>query len=1088
MLSESNRCKSSVRPEGKLQDLEGHVGHGRLSSRRSFLRAALAAPIAGMVGSYSPPSGQERSGEASAIVARVTLDHELYNCDALLNGRVYFRLPVAGSVIVRWMDSFGRTVHEFQPPSLVSTAAPQNFSFELDRGFTYRNWIRIWVNDVEQAEGGQFLLSPSPKPWDDFHVISWANYPDGFYDLLRQAGVDATIAYREAGEPAIDNNFSFYVEQMAWEVFAIYHKDQPLWRGLLNQIELDRNNLDLWIRRPCVNDAKTDEYVKEHLTRFVRLHRDFRPLFYNIADELGQGDQIRPNDFCHSTHCTIKFAEYLRKMYGTPGNVAREWSVTEETRWDDESLRNGSPWATSNLMVNRTTTDRAFDVVALAALEADYGGLAGLNKAWGTNFPAPRPGAAGRDQWEPLRALLSETRSVPEFTEKALSERLGPIEKANVRWGTHTTWAAEQRPTGFKSWSEVVAFLTRFYQELSQVRSTDGWNVSPWCDFRNFMDETFADAIGRARAVCKAEDPHARCATEGGQAPFAFGWYNYENVVKQVEVIEPYNIGNNVEVIRSLNRDVIMISTHGFQHKPGAPLTEAERLHQRRAPQSIWWGLFHGHRGSIIWDANLPDYRFVDEGTRQLTPAALTFADTFRELHKGIAKLIINSCRLHDGIALHYSQPSMQVHWLLDNAPYARKWMLRSGGDRGSHFTGVRNGWTKLIEDLGLQYEFVGARQIEEGKLNRGEYRALILPQSLAVSSREVEQIQQFVRAGGVLIADYRAATMDEHGRDLGSGQLDAVFGVSHVKGQVRGSAVTGIENYGALRLQGRKLDLTVGDESLGTTTGKPLARSGQVPLIIVNNVGQGKAVFLNVELASYPYDRLTPSSPTSVPEIMEQVFGLARIEPQVRVLDGGDRRLPGAEVVRFRNGAYEHVAVFRNPQFDDGGWGNLPTQPEREWAGSIDNSLLEKEVQATVAWSAPMATYDIRGSGDLGTIAKIQMTLDPWSPLVLTRAPQPIPDLRVEAPAEAQPGRTLVVTLRNESPLPERTFRMVRLELVMPDGKPCELYGRNVQVASTVHLERFHLAYNDPKGRWQINSHDLITGRVEQTEFTLRA
>ncbi len=142
MLSESNRCKSSVRPEGKLQDLEGHVGHGRLSSRRSFLRAALAAPIAGMVGSYSPPSGQERSGEASAIVARVTLDHELYNCDALLNGRVHFRLPVAGPVIVRWMDSFGRTVHEFQPPSLVSTAAPQNFSFELDRGFVKLAWTR----------------------------------------------------------------------------------------------------------------------------------------------------------------------------------------------------------------------------------------------------------------------------------------------------------------------------------------------------------------------------------------------------------------------------------------------------------------------------------------------------------------------------------------------------------------------------------------------------------------------------------------------------------------------------------------------------------------------------------------------------------------------------------------------------------------------------------------------------------------------------------------------------------------------------------------------------------------------------------
>jgi hypothetical protein len=188
----------------------------------------------------------------------------------------------------------------------------------------------------------------------------------------------------------------------------------------------------------------------------VRLHRDFRPLFYNIADELGEGDQIRPNDFCHSMYCTNKFAQYLRKLYGTPGAVAREWSVTEETRWDDESFRNGSAWAKSNLMVNRTTTDQAFDAVAVAALQAKYGGIAGLNKEWGSNFPAPRTGGDGREQWEPLRALLSETRSVPELTEKALSERLGPIEKANVRWGTHTTWAAEQRATGFKSRSEVV--------------------------------------------------------------------------------------------------------------------------------------------------------------------------------------------------------------------------------------------------------------------------------------------------------------------------------------------------------------------------------------------------------------------------------------------------------------------------------------------------------------------------------------------------------------------------------------------------------------------------------------------------------
>ena len=74
-----------------------------------------------------------------------------------------------------------------------------------------------------------------------------------------------------------------------------------------------------------------------------------------------------------------------------------------------------------------------------------------------------------------------------------------------------------------------------------------------------------------------------------------------------------------------------------------------------------------------------------------------------------------------------------------------------------------------------------------------------------------------------------------------------------------------------------------------------------------------------------------------------------------------------------------------------------------------------------------------------------------------------------------------------NESPLPEGTSRIVRLELLTPDGKPCEIYARNVRVESTLHLERFDLAYNDPKGRWKVNSHDLMTGQVAQTEFTLR-
>ena len=124
----------------------------------------------------------------------------------------------------------------------------------------------------------------------------------------------------------------------------------------------------------------------------------------------------------------------------------------------------------------------------------------------------------------------------------------------------------------------------------------------------------------------------------------------------------------------------------------------------------------------------------------------------------------------------------MQVHWLLDNVQNARQWMLHNGADRYSHFTGVRNSWTKLIEDLGLQYEFVGRGHLEQGSWAQANTAVLIMPQSLAMSAAEASGNPPFSCGEGLLIADYRAASMNEHGRDLGKGQLAMSFGIQRVR------------------------------------------------------------------------------------------------------------------------------------------------------------------------------------------------------------------------------------------------------------------------------------------------------------------
>jgi Beta-galactosidase trimerisation domain len=78
----------------------------------------------------------------------------------------------------------------------------------------------------------------------------------------------------------------------------------------------------------------------------------------------------------------------------------------------------------------------------------------------------------------------------------------------------------------------------------------------------------------------------------------------------------------------------------------------------------------------------------------------------------------------------------------------------------------------------GLQYDFLSREQIEAGHLNADAYRVFIMPKSVAVSEREAGQIREFVQAGGLVLADFAIGTMNEHGRDLGSGQLDDVFGI----------------------------------------------------------------------------------------------------------------------------------------------------------------------------------------------------------------------------------------------------------------------------------------------------------------------
>lgn len=403
-----------------------------------------------------------------------------------------------------------------------------------------------------------------------------------------------------------------------------------------------------------------------------------------------------------------------------------------------------------------------------------------------------------------------------------LRERYGTLAALNAQWGT-----------SFAAWDLVTPETTR-----EAMRRTDS-NYSSWADHKEWMDVSFARALKMGVDAIHSVDPEAYVAIEGGQMP-GWGGYDYYRLTQALDAIEPYDIGSNIEMIRSF--------------KPSMPFVTTAFARGPWEKHRVWFELLHGARGNIIWDEKSehvgPDGAIGERG-REVEPY-------YRELRGGVAALLINSVRQSDPVAIHYSQASMRTEWMLAQRPKGDAWIDRdSKVERlDSDFLKLRESYCRLVEDLGLQYNFVAYTQVEQGELLRGGYRVLILPGSSSLSDAEAAAIREFAARGGLVIADGEPGVFDEHSRRRPAGALADLFTGSSkaVKQAVKMDAL----NYYQLRLMNKE------------------------------GVLQNQA---------------------------EQVFKTQGVEPPFAVLDSGGRPVAGVETHRFQNGGVTLVGVLSNPQ-----------------------------------------------------------------------------------------------------------------------------------------------------------------------------
>jgi hypothetical protein len=250
----------------------------------------------------------------------------------------------------------------------------------------------------------------------------------------------------------------------------------------------------------------------------------------------------------------------------------------------------------------------------------------------------------------------------------------------------------------------------------------------------------------------------------------------------------------------------------------------------------------------------------------------------------------------------------------------------------------------------------------------------------------------------------------------------------------------------------------------------------------MVREVGKGLAIYLNLEVFPYQHWRVRPGPEAVMREFLGALLAEAGIEPRVRVLDTRGTRLPAVEVVNYQLGSQTIVAIFRNPQLDPGGWADGPRVPERGWGEGIDNSALEKPVDAVIHLPQGFHVYDVRAAKPRGQISSLETTLDPWAPLVLTLSPTAVAGLRLQTGPRIERGHAGEIEITIEDNPAGMQPRIIHLDVFAPDDNLAEPYSGNFLLDGQAGKLTIPFAWNDASGVWKVRAQDIATAVMAET------
>ncbi|NLO73868.1 MAG: hypothetical protein GX100_07160, partial [candidate division WS1 bacterium] len=520
-----------------------------------------------------------------------------------------------------------------------------------------------------------------------------------------------------------------------------------------------------------------------------------------------------------------------------------------------------------------------------------------------------------------------------------------------------------------------------------------------------FCEKQYADAHHAMAEAIREVDPEARVGAEGSLPG------NLEETLKGLQMWGPYPSRLDNALMRSFET---------------TPLLKGN-----------WWGGYVSGRSSgsqKLWDQILTggvnsSYYYTMYGSEGFIGADMSYADFFeqtqqadiREVTDTLGPLLNATPVAKMGLGLFYSLPSEHAGTI------DTRW-----GAVGS----CRDGMLKFCEQTGISSHFYSEKQILAGKLDADGVTVLMMPQALCVSEAVAQALRQWVAAGGVLIADQRPGLRNERAALREKGVLDELFGVAQT--------VEGDPQVTTVQVPGQAWERVIVDASLKPATAtKGMGLQSDLPVGLVNQVGTGRAILLNISLGKLLANYDDDATRNFLREMLKQggIFT-------------GLQAPPGYLLTRFEGPGYQLLSC---------------------------RITTEGKANETVKLGETVAAYDVRSGKYLGKVDSLVPSQCAGRNNLFALLPEPATGISVQAPGKAEAGAMLAVTVSTRATAGKSNpTRLVMVKWLTPEGVEVEVLRKYASVSEEPARVILPLALNQASGTYTCEVTDILTGQVQ--------